>query len=90
MSYAPFLFTDEQLSELLVKSRRNNETRGISGLSLYSDGNILQVLEREKETVVSMYGHIGEDRRHSGILLMMEGETEIRNFPDYSMGFRKV
>ena len=90
VSSARNLFTDEQLSELLTKSRNNNTNSGITGLLLYHDGSIIQVLEGEKEAVRQIFDAIGRDKRHSGILQMIEGESENRNFPDWSMGFKHI
>ena len=39
------VLTDAEIFEILTQSRRNNERCGITGLLLYRDGNLMQVLE---------------------------------------------
>lgn len=90
LSSASRLFTEQQLSDILTKSQTNNHKLGITGLLLYNDGNIIQVLEGEKETVRKLYTSICADERHSGTFLMVEGNSATRNFPDWSMGFKTV
>jgi hypothetical protein len=38
-------FSDQQLKELLQKSRQNNVAAGITGMLLYKDGTFMQTLE---------------------------------------------
>ena len=90
LSSATKLFSDNDLSEILAVSRVNNTRRDITGLLLYHDGSILQVLEGEKEAVMDLYNHIEEDRRHKGIIKMLSGTSEERSFPEWSMGFKTV
>ena len=90
LSSATKLFSDNDLSEILAISRFNNTGRGITGLLLYHDGNILQVLEGEKQAVMDLYFHIEEDNRHRGIIKMLSGTCEERSFPEWSMGFKTV
>ncbi len=44
-------FTSEALRTLLAKSRSRNSLYGVSGVLLYYDGSILQVLEGPEDTV---------------------------------------
>jgi hypothetical protein len=57
---------------------------------LYKDGNFLQVLEGEEETVRNLYTKIGGDPRHHGLLTLIQGPLAERQFPDWSMGFRDL
>lgn len=90
LSSASNLFTDQELVDILTKSRINNSKLGITGLLLYNEGNIIQVLEGEKQAVQSLYNIISQDRRHSGLITMLKGESLERNFPEWSMGFKSV
>ncbi|MBS9523889.1 BLUF domain-containing protein [Litoribacter alkaliphilus] len=82
--------TEEQLQEILVKSRENNQKKGITGLLIYMDGSIIQILEGEKEKVMPLYKTIGQDPRHRGIIRLKEGDLEERLFPDWSMGYHSI
>ena len=68
LSAASYPYAHEDLKEILLKSRRNNEARNITGLLLYHEGSIIQVLEGEKEQVHSLYQTISRDPRHKNIL----------------------
>lgn len=90
VSSAAKLFTEEELKEIVDISIRNNTSLGITGMMLYNDGNFIQVLEGEEETVKKRYHIIERDSRHSGILILSEGKLEKRSFPDWSMGFKVI
>ena len=90
LSSATILYTDDELNDILSVSRKNNEKREISGILLYHDGSILQVLEGDEEQVKEVYDIIAKDNRHNGLITMVSGYTTERNFPDWSMGFRKI
>jgi len=90
LSSARTLFSDEELVELLTKSRKNNQSKDITGILLYCDGAILQVLEGEKSVVDSLYNHLLQDNRHNGVIPVLTGESEGRFFGDWSMAFHKI
>lgn len=87
VSSATHLFSKSELITLLAKSRENNMKLNITGMLLYKDGNFMQVLEGKEETVRSLYIKIASDPRHQGIITLLEGPLEERQFPDWSMGF---
>jgi len=90
VSSAAGQFSKTELIDLLEKSRKNNAALNVTGILLYRDGNIMQVLEGEEETVWSLFGKIERDPRHSGVLILTKGRTEQRQFPDWSMAFRDL
>jgi hypothetical protein len=90
LSAARELFSDLQLEDILIRSRRNNSKNNITGVLLYHDGSILQVLEGEKEKVEELYIRLLRDDRHRQVVQIMEGETTQRYFSDWSMCFRKL
>lgn len=81
---------EQELLGLLEKSRKSNEKRGITGFLLYNDGNIIQLLEGEKEDVENLYLKIARDIRHDGLIRLFQAFTEKRDFPDWSMGFSSI
>jgi len=83
-------FTAEELRRLLHQTRQNNANYGITGMLLYKDGNILQVLEGAEPQVKALYSKICQDPRHFDHTVLLEGYTEERQFPDWSMGFRDL
>ncbi len=90
LSSATQPFTKEQLVALLTHSRTNNERDGLSGILLYKDGNIMQVLEGEREMVEKRFHRIEKDPRHKDVIMIESGEIPQRQFGDWSMGFRDL
>jgi len=90
VSSATVPFSPEQLRALLAQSRDNNARLGLTGMLLYKDGNLMQVLEGERDVVLGLYGKIAADPRHTGLLRLLEGPCETREFPDWSMAYRDL
>jgi Sensors of blue-light using FAD len=55
-STIPFRKRDPR--KLLSKSRENNAKLGVTGMLLFKSGNFLQVLEGQRETVLTLYKKI--------------------------------
>jgi hypothetical protein len=83
-------FTPAQLADLLSTCHRNNASRGITGMLLYKDGNVMQALEGDETAVLELHARIGRDPRHHGLITLLQGPVEQRQFPDWSMGFRDL
>jgi hypothetical protein len=90
LSSAKRLFSDQDLEDILMVSRRNNSRSDITGLLLYHDGMIMQMLEGEYSAIHQLYDKITLDDRHTGIMKMTEGTEEGRIFGDWTMGFRRM
>ncbi|TFH70308.1 BLUF domain-containing protein [Gammaproteobacteria bacterium LSUCC0112] len=80
----------DDLMEILQKSRENNKRENITGILLYKDGSIMQVLEGEAADVEHRYNIICADHRHKDIFMVGETEIEERQFAEWSMGFRDL
>ncbi len=89
-SYATEPFDKDDLVELLTKSRINNKAIGVTGMLLYKDGDFMQVLEGEKTVVLQLLEKIKQDKRHSGIIVVLEEEVDESVFSEWSMGFRNM
>ncbi|MGC2467028.1 MAG: BLUF domain-containing protein [Candidatus Acidiferrum sp.] len=83
-------FTKPELQALLEQARRKNDKLGVTGMLLYKDGNSMQVLEGEQDTVGKLGETIERDPRHRGVLVLLRGTSEQRLFPDWTMGFRDL
>lgn len=90
LSTATALYDDQDLEDILTVSRRNNTALDITGLLLYHDGAILQLLEGDKAVVQSTYARIAGDDRHNNVMLVLEHESPERQFSDWAMGFRRM
>ncbi|RYD55818.1 MAG: BLUF domain-containing protein [Sphingobacteriales bacterium] len=89
-SKAAPLLTEQTLKNILAVSRENNTKAGITGILLYHNNHFIQVLEGEKEKVLSIYQKIALDGRHSLVLKKIEGYEPERTFAEWSMGFKSV
>jgi hypothetical protein len=80
----------DMLTAILDGSVRNNQQRDITGMMLYADGSVMQVLEGEKEVVLKTYKSIEADWRHRDIFVLIEEEIATRQFAAWSMGFVRL
>ena len=90
VSSASELFERTELESILAVSRRNNAAVGVTGMLLYKDGNLMQVLEGEEDAVRQTYTRISVDPRHRGLLILLEGPVEERAFEEWEMAFRDL
>ncbi len=83
-------FSLPELAELLQKAWTYNTVHGVTGLLLYApNGQFLQVLEGEAAVVQHLYyNRIAVDPRHEHLVVLSEGLSEVRVFPDWCMSFR--
>lgn len=87
LSSATSLLNDAELQDLLAQARKRNQELGITGLLLYADGNVMQVLEGPRQRIESVMRDIENDHRHHGILELINESIEERQFPDWSMAY---
>lgn len=90
VSSAARAMSDQELDAILVESRANNETAGITGMLLYADGNFAQALEGPAEALDRLLVRLAADPRHQGIITVARLPIEARRFAGWSMGFRRV
>ncbi|MFM7485925.1 MAG: BLUF domain-containing protein [Cytophagales bacterium] len=89
-SYAINPFDEARLIELLKVARENNRLLDITGMLLYVNGKFMQVLEGNRQTVKDLYTHITYDSRHKRVTTLLEGESPMRIFDRWSMGFKNL
>lgn len=78
------------LESIAVSSRRRNEERDITGILLYKEGSVLQVLEGERSAVMSLYNKIASDDRVSNVIVLIQRVTTKREFSKWSMGYKNA
>ncbi len=81
------LLSSDGIMDILKVSRENNTRRGITGMLLYKNGNVLQVIEGDEKEVRQLFDVICSDERHYGVLKLYERKIEEREFPEWVMGF---
>lgn len=82
--------TNTDLYDLLKAARKNNQENGITGMLIYEDGCFMQTFEGEAEKVKALYENIKRDKRHSGIITLVQTEITERSFSDWSMAFKNI
>ncbi len=78
------------LPAILNTSVKNNRKKDITGILLCVEGNVVQVLEGAKCSVLETFKAIESDKRHRGIFVLIEQTVELREFADWSMGFKQI
>jgi hypothetical protein len=81
---------ETDLTALLAQSRAWNHGHGLTGLLLYSNGDIMQVLEGTQEEVSYIFGRISQDARHGRVVKLSDGPIAARHFSEWSMGFKAL
>lgn len=90
VSAATAAVSDEDIAELLTRSRANNERDGLTGALLYHHGRFIQILEGPDDVVHARLEIIAADPRHRNIQKMREQVIVARQFPEWTMGFRPL
>jgi hypothetical protein len=90
-SEAQHAFDEPELEYLLQRSREWNHGHGLSGLLLYKAGAFMQAIEGDEKAVRKTFRRrITRDTRHAGIRILNASEVNARQFPDWTMGYRRV
>ncbi|MEH6647459.1 BLUF domain-containing protein [Sulfitobacter sp.] len=89
-STASHLMDDSELENLLENCRMKNLKNDVTGMLLYKEGSFMQLLEGERNAVMSTYDRIEKDTRHKDITLLRERALPERNFGGWSMGFKSI
>ena len=89
-STASYLFSDDDIKEILNASHTYNNAHNLSGLLLYKEGNIIQVLEGEEEEVDFIFNKIKQDTRHRQLSVLIRSTITEREFEGWRMGFINI
>ena len=81
---------EPDLARILSHSRAWNTEHGLTGVLLYSNGNLLQVLEGPEDEVRHIFSRIARDARHANVTKLADGPIARRQFEQWSMGFKVV
>jgi hypothetical protein len=82
--------SDEEIRRVLESSVKHNALNDVTGMLLYSWGSFMQVLEGTESAVAETMSRIYRDARHHGIIVMSKEKVPIRQFGQWSMGFRGI
>jgi acylphosphatase len=90
ISSAVPLLSNADLTALLEQSRQKNAELEITGILLYRDGDVMQLLEGPEEAVKKLVQTIYADPRHRSVIQLLERKISHRTFPDWSMKFENL
>ena len=82
--------TPKDFRNIAIKASQQNNALNITGILLFFDGGILQVLEGDKDVIQGLYQKIASDSRHTNLTKLIDRSANKREFPAWSMGFRMV
>jgi hypothetical protein len=88
LSVSPRGLSESELEEILCAARLKNKRLGITGMLLYHDREIMQILEGDEDVVKELYKTIATDQRHSSVAILYQGGIENRSFSQWSMAFK--
>lgn len=83
-------FNEQDLITTLEQSRQNNTVDGITSVTLYVRGNIIQVLEGTKEAVEALFSRIEQDQRHTNITKVLSRPIQSRLFSGSSLAYETI
>ncbi len=81
---------DEIIGDIIRASIRNNRAVDVTGLLLVHEGYFLQTLEGPAQAVLTTYGRICNDPRHSDARVLQAGPADRRMFADWNMCARRI
>lgn len=87
-SSATQAFSEQNLIDLLNKANSYNTPLGISGCLVYANEKFIQLLEGEREAVLSLFEKIKCDPRHTNVTVTVEMSVNQKLFPDWGMAFK--
>lgn len=80
-------FSIEQLDKIIKQATVSNALRDITGLLLYGNGYIMQILEGQAEEVDDLFTtRIKRDSRHTDFHVLLWERCDYRLFPHWAMG----
>ena len=82
-------WSEAELDRLLTRARIHNGTRSITGMLLYVGGSFIQAVEGPALVVAPLMDRIRADKRHWHVQRVVDRRVSMRDFADWSMGFRR-
>jgi hypothetical protein len=88
-AFAPDQSPSDEIDALIRASIRNNRAVSVTGILLVHAGWFVQALEGPHEAVMTTYGRILSDPRHSDPKVLCAGPAQAREFADWNMCARR-
>ncbi|GAB3710917.1 hypothetical protein GCM10027592_48020 [Spirosoma flavus] len=82
--------TEADVIDIVDFSREKNARLGITGVLLYLNGQIVQVLEGQQSAVEALYNSIQIDPRHTNVRTVISHSISQRLFSQWYMGYETL
>jgi hypothetical protein len=90
VSTASRFFNRTELLAFLKPARERNVQANITGVLLYKDGQLMEVLEGPEGAVKESFDHISRRSEHYGLMVINKAYIKQRQFTDWSMAFQDL
>ena len=77
----------QQIETIEQRSTFNNDLYDVRGFLFYYDKKFLQILQGEFDSIISVFGKIKEDPRHSNIRIIWFSNAQKHSFEKWSMAY---
>jgi len=81
---------DAVLASILTRARQRNVEYGVTGVLLYADQSVMQVLEGIPAAVDIIFRLVSNDPRHSGVTVVQDRLLARRDFASWAMAFQPM
>lgn len=78
------------IDDILLLSRRNNQTADVTGLLLYDGYHFLQAIEGEAMAVQAAFERVKADSRHRALVRLSSRMVAVRAFGGWAMAGQRV
>ncbi len=89
-SVSPAGLDESELEEILAVARKNNHALGVTGMMVYHEREIMQILEGEERAVKDLFAKISHDERHTSVNVFYQGPIDERAFHRWEMAFKAL
>jgi len=76
-----------EIEDIIAEANQFNAPNHITGCLIYNSGFFLQILEGEKQQVMTLINKIRMDDRNDHLTILAEGQTNFRTFKEWAMAF---
>ncbi|MBQ4822331.1 BLUF domain-containing protein [Aquimarina sp. MMG016] len=90
VSTASSELTDNDILDLMIFVKLQNNINQIMGVLIHSEGNFFQVLQGEEDVIKKLFAKIKQDSRHYNVIKMIDRETKNTSFSSYHSSFTVI
>jgi hypothetical protein len=87
---SPHGMDQSDIEAILIHCRKYNAENGVTGVLVYHDVNVFQIIESDSDTIDKVFVRIRNDSRHRGIIILHDKLIGERAFPKWNMMFRDL